>query len=201
MDYIKLAARQPEIMDCERYKRSAVIVPIVNKGGTEHILFEVRTDTIKRQPGEICFPGGGMEDTDRDSRDTALREASEELGLSREKMSIIAPLDIVITPFDLMIYPYICRMPDHDAINPNDREVKEIFCVPIDYFLLNKPKTYYVSVKVVPSKDFPYDLIPGGDNYKWRTSQYPEYFYTYGGHVIWGLTARILLNFLQLSGA
>lgn len=201
MDYMKLAGREPKIMDYDRYFRSAVTVPIVNIDGADHILFEVRSDTIKRQPGEISFPGGAMEDTDKDSMETALRETSEELGLPRKAMSIIAPLDIVITPFNLMIFPYICKISDYNAINPSSEEVKEIFCVPIDYFILNEPKTYYVSVKVVPSADFPYNLIPNGDNYKWRTSQYPEHFYVYKGYVIWGLTARILLNFLELSGA
>ncbi|MDI6600388.1 MAG: CoA pyrophosphatase [Thermoanaerobacteraceae bacterium] len=199
MDYMKLAGRKPKIMDYDRYFRSAVTVPIVNIDGVDHILFEVRSDTIKRQPGEISFPGGGMEESDQDSMETAVRETIEELGLSRDDIQLIAPLDVVITPFNLIIYPYVGKILTPDAIRPNTDEVKEVFYVPMDYFVKNKPNTYYVSVKVVPSADFPYRLIPNGDNYKWRTSQYPEHFYIYNDYVIWGLTARILLNFLTLS--
>ncbi|TZE82865.1 NUDIX hydrolase [Calorimonas adulescens] len=200
MDLIKLAGRKPDIMDSERYFKSAVTVPVVNIDGVDQILFEVRSDTIKRQPGEISFPGGGMEKTDSCSMETAIRETTEELGISKEDIQIIAPLDIVITPFNLIIYPYVGRILNPGIIKPNADEVKEVFYVPIDFFVKNKPNTYYVTVKVEPTADFPYHLIPYGNNYRWRTGQYPEHFYQYKDHVIWGLTARILLNFLTLSG-
>lgn len=199
MDYMNLAGRKPEIIDCDNFFKSAVMLPIANIDGKECILFEVRADTIKRQPSEICFPGGGMEDTDKGSMDTAERETSEELGLTRRQMDIIAPLDIVITPFNFMIFPYIGKISDYKSINPSAQEVKEVFSVPIDFFKQNKPKVYHVSIKMDPPDDFPYNLIPGGYQYKWHTSEYPEYFYIYNEYVIWGLTARILINFLRLT--
>ena len=56
-----LKKREPKLIDMELYHRSAVVVPLVEKNGDYQVLFEVRSKGLKRQPGEICFPGGGCE--------------------------------------------------------------------------------------------------------------------------------------------
>ena len=78
----------------------------------------------------------------------------------------------------------------------NKDEVDHIFLVPLDYLLKYDPLEYVNTIGVNRCDDFPFDLI-GNPTYKFRTSPYPTQFYIYNDYVIWGLTAKILNNFLN----
>ena len=80
----KLLLHTPKIMGSEQYTRYAVLLPLVKKEDGIHILFEERALTLKRQPGDICFPGGKVDVDDANEEYTAIRETIEELGLKRE---------------------------------------------------------------------------------------------------------------------
>lgn len=192
-----LKGRTPQILGHERFFKSAVLLPLVEYQGEECVLFEERSRFLVRQPGEICFPGGRIEKTDTTSEAAAVRETCEELGLTPEDIEVIAPLDILVAPFNSVIYPFLCRIEDHDRIHPN-HEVESLLYVPLQYLLAAEPIFNYISVKLTPSEDFPYELIPNGTQYDWKSGIYPEYFYKWQGYVIWGLTARILRHFLDL---
>ena len=51
-----------------------------------------------------------------------------------------------------------------------------------------------MGIKVQIPRSFPFELIPNGEAYNWRSGTYPVYFYSYNGRIIWGITARILKN-------
>ncbi|AMA71868.1 NUDIX hydrolase [Aneurinibacillus thermoaerophilus] len=178
--------------------RAAVMIPLVEKDGKLHVLFEVRARTLKRQPGEICFPGGKIEDGDVSEQDAAVRETCEELGLVREDIQVIETLGILIPPYSSSIYSFIGKIHDYRKISPNKNEVEEIFYVPLDFFLEKEPDVHYIHLAVKPEENFPFELIPQGKNYKWRSSRLPEFFYQYDGRIIWGLTARILYEFITI---
>lgn len=197
--YGLLKGREPNILGHESMEKSAVTVPLVNHQGEVKVLFEERAMTLNRQPGEICFPGGAVEPLDRDPAQAAIRETCEELGINRNAIELIAPLDLLVTPYNAIIYPYLCEIKDYSMINPNHREVKSVFCVPIDFFRKAHPLVHDVGVALRPSEDFPFDLIPGGKSYNWRSGTYRVYFYVYEGRLIWGMTARILTHFLALA--
>ncbi|XP_032925464.1 peroxisomal coenzyme A diphosphatase NUDT7-like isoform X2 [Catharus ustulatus] len=72
--------------------RAAVLLPLVVRRGRLHLLLTVRSMQLRRSPGEVCFPGGKREATDKDDIDTALREAKEEVGLQPEKVDVICRL-------------------------------------------------------------------------------------------------------------
>lgn len=190
--------RSANVLGHEQMRISSVLLPLLEKEDQLHVLFQVRGKQLRSQPGEICFPGGGVEQQDKNEAETAIRETCEELGLKRNQIKIIAPLDLCITPFHLMIYPYVGVILEPDAIRPNDFEVEEVFTVPLDYLLNYEPKLHPVHLQMRPDDSFPYHLIPHGKSYKWRTGKVPEYFYFYDKYVIWGITARILTNFIQL---
>jgi 8-oxo-dGTP pyrophosphatase MutT (NUDIX family) len=162
------------------------------------ILFEKRSAQLKHQPGEICFPGGGIKSTDRGTGVAAVRETCEELGLESEDLELIAPLDILVTPFNAVIYPYVGYIKDFIKIIPNKDEVEEVFYVPVKYLLDYKPLYNNMAFKIDISADLPYHLIPQGRDYQFREVNYPVYFYIWQNWVIWGMTARILNHFLQL---
>ena len=74
---------------------------------------------------------------------------------------------------------------------------KSHFLKIISYLLENDPCLYNNEVKVIPNENFPYDIIPNKENYKFSTSNYRVLFYKYENYVIWGITAKILENFLE----
>jgi coenzyme A diphosphatase NUDT7 len=178
--------------------RAAVMIPLVEKEGQLHVLFEVRARTLKRQPGEICFPGGKIDKDDANEQAAAVRETCEELGLKEEDVQVIESLGILIPPYSSSIYSFVGKIHDYTKISPNKSEVEEVFYVPLSFFLEKEPDVHYIELAMKPDEDFPFELIPRGKNYKWRTARLPEFFYQYEGRIIWGLTARILYEFVSI---
>lgn len=195
-DLKKLDNRKGNISDCDSYKQFSVLVPIVESPEGPSLLFEVRSETLNRQPNEICFPGGRIEASE-DSIRAAIRETSEELLLSGDKISILGELDILITPFNTLIYPFTGILTDYKGtFNPD--EVKEIFTVPLSFLREAEPLCHYIDVELMPGDDFPYEMIQQGIDYPWRQGRYPVYFYVYNERIIWGITARIIKNLIDI---
>ncbi|MFK9092871.1 NUDIX hydrolase [Bacillus salipaludis] len=194
----KLKGHTPKILGSERFSKYAILLPLLQKEDGIHVLFEVRSLELRSQPGEICFPGGKIDSQDLDEMDAAIRETVEELGIIKEEITEIYPLDYMISPFGMILYPFVGYINRPDEIHPNPMEVGEIFTVPLTYLIKNSPEIYRIHFKAVPEGDFPYDLIPGGEKYNWRTRESEEYFYRYGDRAIWGLTARILAHFIEM---
>ncbi|MED4203994.1 CoA pyrophosphatase [Neobacillus mesonae] len=194
----KLKQHTPSILGSREYSKYAVMVPLIQKNDGIHVLFEVRSLQLRRQPGEICFPGGRIDPEDRDERAAAIRETMEELGIDERDISEVYPLDFMVSPFGMLIYPFAGFICEQEKIKINPLEVGEVFTVPLEFFMNNKPEIHHVEFKVIPQQNFPYDLVVGGKNYKWRTRGIEEYFYIYEDKVIWGMTARILAHFVEL---
>ncbi|WP_188455519.1 NUDIX hydrolase [Virgibacillus oceani] len=194
----KLGNHAPSILGSADFRKYAVLLPLIQKGDAIHVLFEIRSQNLRRQPGEICFPGGRMENKDTSFQDTALRETTEELGISLKQISDVYPLDYVVSPFGMIIHPFAGMITNPEIINPNPTEVAEVFTVPLSFFQNTSPKYHYVYLQMVPEENFPFELIAGGQNYNWRTGKIEELFYIYDDKVIWGLTAKILSHFIDV---
>jgi 8-oxo-dGTP pyrophosphatase MutT (NUDIX family) len=195
----RLSGRRPGIVDESAYLISAVLLPLVHEGGRDHVLFEVRSKELNRQPGEICFPGGRVENGERpDPLLAAIRETEEELGISHRSIEVLGPLDVLVTPLGTMVYPYVGRL-DISQIKPSPLEVEEVFLAPIDFFLETPPYVTHVEVATRYNKDFPLEKVPPIYKEGWQArTSYPMYFYEYQDYFIWGLTCRILHNFLGI---
>ncbi|WKA54710.1 NUDIX hydrolase [Planococcus shixiaomingii] len=194
----KVKMRTPSILGNEDFSKFAVLLPLIEKEGEIHVLFEVRSYNLRSQPGEICFPGGRIDSQDETEKDTALRETTEELGITREDIFDVFPLDYIVSPFGMMVYTYAGFIDPATQFTPNPPEVDSLFTVPLAFFLETKPKVYRINFDVQPEESFPYNLIVGGENYNWRTRKVDEYFYIYEDKVIWGLTAKILTHFVEI---
>ncbi len=194
----KLASRDPGIMGIENFKQSAVLIPLVKLDGEIHVLFEVRSMHLRRQPGDICFPGGRIDPEDNSPMDCAIRETTEELGITYNQISDVTPIDYVVADMGRVIYPFVGKISGVSNIAPNESEVGEVFYVPLSFFKETEPESYLVNVKVFPEENFPFNLIVGGEKYNWNTRHVEELFYRYEDRVIWGLTAKILRHFLKL---
>ncbi len=192
-----LASRTRGIMGQENAVKTAVLIPLLQQKNGWSILFEKRAKTLRRQAGEICFPGGHVEKTDPDEQYTALRETSEELGILANEIEIVGPLDIFVSLTGLMIYPYVGII-HSEKLEPNSAEVDELFTITLSELLAYHPSVYDILLAAVPPADFPYHLIPQGKNYPFRQEHRQQWFFELDGRIIWGLTARILVHFLEI---
>ncbi|MGP4081327.1 NUDIX hydrolase [Pseudalkalibacillus sp. R45] len=194
----KMNDHTPTIIGNKVLNHYAILLPLIQKEDGLHLLFEVRSLNMRRQPGEICFPGGRVDAQDEHPQDAAVREAKEELGITDEEITDVSPFDYMLSPFGMMVNTYVGFINCSDAdIEPNPAEVEEVFTVPLSFFKNTPPKIHYVNFEVKPEDGFPFHLIANGEDYQWQTRKIEEYFYVYEGQVIWGLTARILHAFVE----
>jgi len=192
----QLEKQKKPILGQEDMNHYAVMIPLIEKDQTINILFEKRSHTLRRQPGEISFPGGKIENIDPTPMDTAIRETTEELGISKSQIEVIHEMDTYVHSHNMIIYPFVAHLHTSQfQLNPD--EVGEAFCIPIDFFFENPPEKYTIQLKVEPEESFPFQHIPGGKNYAWRHGYVVELFYLYDNYVIWGMTARILYHFIE----
>jgi 8-oxo-dGTP pyrophosphatase MutT (NUDIX family) len=194
----KLEEQRFRFIGEEQAFRSAVLIPLVQIDRDWHILFEVRSFNLRKQPGDISFPGGRV-DAEESPLQAALRETREELGIDPSKIEVIGELSPLVTSPSFVIYPYVATI-DYDVLQPsyNREEVEEVFTIPIKWFLNYKPYSHLVQLKIVPPPDFPFEKIVNGKEYKWRTREMEEWFFDYEQYTIWGLTARILKHFIEI---
>lgn len=193
----KVKGRVPKPLDVE-YKY-AVLVPMININGRWELIYEVRAKGLKRQPGEISFPGGEVEKGET-YKEAAVRETIEELNIKNENINVIGELDYLVSYSNITIHSFLATINDInvDNIAPGKDEVDHIFTVPIDFFIKNEPKVYYLDLHTVIGGDFPYNLIPGGVNYNWQIGKHSVYFYNYKEYVIWGYTAKMTKHFIDI---
>lgn len=173
---------------------SAVLIPIIQQNGEPHILFKVRTSHI-RQGGEICFPGGRVEDSET-PEEAAVWETCEELCVQRDSIRIIAPM-FSTSRGDLQILSYLGEIKEYHNTWSTD-EVERTFLLPLSWLLEHDPLTAHGKLKVSLDESFPYHLIPRGRDYPFASASREYYFYQTEHGVIWGLTASILQKSIAL---
>lgn len=176
-------------------KEFSVLIPVVELKEGPALLYEVRGKTIL-QPGDVCFPGGKMEEGE-DVFETALRETEEEIGLSREKIEVLGRFDSLLEVNRVRLHTVVGLIKEESLKDLSlNYEVSETFLVPLKYLEENKPD-YFKQEIIQDPTNFPY-LEHGIDpNYKWRKAHQDMYFWHYEGHTIWGLTASITEWFLN----
>jgi 8-oxo-dGTP pyrophosphatase MutT (NUDIX family) len=188
--------RRPGIIGERNFSQYAVLVVLVETAEGPAFIFEKRAETLNRQPGEICFPGGRLE-AGETPLEAAIRETIEELLVDRQQIEILGPGDVFISPFNMMIYPFIAILQDY-RYGFSEEEVGDVFTVPVRFFQEHVPKKYLNHLSHEQPNDFPYECIPGGKNYPWVKGTYETNFYTYQGDVIWGMTACIIESTVEL---
>lgn len=111
------------------YKKSAVMILLADKQGETFVVFEERAHTLRHQPGDICLPGGKLEEGET-PKVTAIRETLEELNLELEDIEYIGEMDYFISPYGSIMYPFIAKLLKGE-IEPNQHEVDHVFYVPL----------------------------------------------------------------------
>jgi 8-oxo-dGTP pyrophosphatase MutT (NUDIX family) len=174
-----LSAHNKKHITCASRIQSAVLVPLFDKGGECHMLFTQRSNKVAYHKGQISFPGGAHSEADSGLLDTALRESWEEIGLKPEDAIVVGELDDIPTATSVFIIsPFVAIIPYPYIFTPNPNEIVDIFDVPISALMdkANFRQEYTIS------EDEPSSA----------------YVYEYDGRVIWGATARIVKQFLDI---
>jgi len=170
--------RKRRIVDAELVP-SAVLVPIYYHRGEYHLLFTKRTRQVKEHKGQVSFPGGAYQDGDGKLVNTALRECAEEIGLGAGDVEVLGELDDFATQAsNYVIAPFVAIIPWPYEFHLNEIETEALIEVPVSALLdMERPRqeTRLINGETVTS-----------------------FFYDYRGTVIWGATARILNQFLDI---
>lgn len=194
---VKIKNRIPGPTRLQRY--FSVLIPLLELQGELHLVYEMRSANLATQPGQICFPGGGIEKGEEFS-EAAIRECSEELLIPSTKIELLGESDYLLTPFNFTIYAFVGRLKLNSLteIKANSYEVAEVFTVPLKYFLNNPAEKYTAVLKSEFDSDFPYHLLPQGKKYNPRRGDYQIYFYRYQDKIIWGITAELTKKFIDI---
>lgn len=176
----------------------AVLALLTEIDGELHFILNKRAAGVN-QPGDICFPGGHREEGET-LKETALRETEEEIGIARKDIRLLGKSDFMLTIYRGMIQPYIGYIPYEvfQTATPNPNEVEEIFTVPLRFFLKTEPERHDTVWEVMESTDFPYEKIEGGRNYPFSKGKATQLFYEYHGRIIWGFTAQVIRNIIEI---
>lgn len=136
----RLSQRDRHIIEAKSLKSSAVLVPIVKKPAGLELLFTKRTETVEHHKGQISFPGGAANETDRSPADTALRESSEEIGLDRSAVTILGMMDDLQTPSGFIVTPVVGFIEQLPLLTINSDEVAEVIFIPMKLFFDDRKK-------------------------------------------------------------
>tara|TARA_Y100000590_G_scaffold470304_2_gene663479 strand:+ start:16193 stop:16801 length:609 start_codon:yes stop_codon:yes gene_type:complete len=161
----------------DNLRPSAVVLPILFRENQIYIVFNKRSQFVEFHKGEICFPGGGKDDSDVDLTQTALRETKEEMGIDTDSINLIGTMTPTVTRTGFAIKPYVGIIPDNYPYKPFIREVEEIIEVPISH-LLNSENIRIETTLTINGLE-------------------TTFSYKYDSHLIYGATARILSQFLE----
>lgn len=162
----------------EDFKRSSVIMPLFLDNGIPHMLLTLRTEKVKDHQRQISFPGGTLKENEP-LLETALRELYEEIGVRKDEVKILGELDEIFTLTYYRIKPYVGFIDYPREFNISRDEIEELIFVRIEDLL--KKENFRKEIKG-----------------NFLGEPYPVYFFTIGDINIWGATAKIIKNFLEV---
>ncbi len=192
-----LKQHKPTLIGLPEAKKAAVCIPLIETESGYDILFEVRSAGIGSQPGDICFPGGSLEEGET-TEEAAIRETMEELQIERDRIEVLGLMDVFGGGSGMLyVYPYAALLSGYEGTFSPD-EVERVFTVPLAFFLTHEPEVYHTRLTVHPEEGFPYARIQGGREYGWRERREEVLFYPYEEETIWGMTAKILAAFVKI---
>ena len=171
---------------------AAVLMPLVMRDELM-LLLTLRTTNLSTHSGQIALPGGRTDDTDVDAADTALREATEEIGLPRTHVEVLGTLPIYVTGTAYIITPVVALVTPGFVLQPNPGEVADVFEVPLAYLM--NPANHRRHAVEFDGVMREWLSMPYSDSSVLQDNgQSPERF-------IWGATAGMLRNLYRFLSA
>ncbi len=174
----RLAERPRQTLPAGTLREAAVLVPILAPA-PERLVLTVRHAALPTHAGQISFPGGKRETSDVDAAAAAIREAHEELAISSADVDVLGFLDDVPTPSGFLITPVIAHIADRAVLTAHPGEVAEVLTPTL--WELARPELHTES---------------GERRFMGHTYRMHEY--QWNDHRIWGATARMIYQLLEL---
>jgi len=173
-----LNSRTPRTITENGHKPAAVLVPIQERPDGEYLVLTRRADNLPTHKGQIAFPGGRVDPRDADATETALRECSEEIRIGADCVRVLGRLDDFTAGYGLVVTPVVGVIPARCEFRLDPAETTDIASVPIS--------------SLMAQANFVRDaqLSPGGQ---------PSYHFYVNGWDVWCVTARIIVQFLELA--
>lgn len=160
-------------MDDIDFRQAAVLVAIIDKPEPS-VIFTRRPMHMKKHAGQIAFPGGKMEASDKDATQAAFREAEEEIGLDAKFLDVLGYLDVYHIGSGYKICPVVVKVSSGFELRADPNEVEEIFEVPLDFLMAEQHLKIH--------------------NKQWLGRMRQYYAIEYNDYLIWGATAGMLNN-------
>ena len=169
-----------DVDDPTRLKCAAVLIPLVLEREDWHILYTRRTHRVESHKGQVSFPGGGCDEGETSSDQTALREAHEEIGILPTAVRLLGRIADMITITNYRVTPVVGVVEWPAVLQLNEQEVERVFTVPLSW--LANPRNRWE----LPFPGNRRDVVV---------------FHPYDGELVWGATARMTVQFLDAIGA
>jgi 8-oxo-dGTP pyrophosphatase MutT (NUDIX family) len=176
----KLAGRKPNRAARRELRPAAVLMPLVTMPDDYHVLLTRRSALLSRQPGDISFPGGAIDEDDESALAAALRESEEEVGLEARDVEILGQMDEHETVTGFRITPFVGVVSGPYSFRAN-HEVEELILAPLT--ALRSPGSLQV------------------EHRQYRGRRIPVYHFLYEDYDIWGITGRLIKELLELIPA
>ena len=167
------------LTDETRVKCAAVLVPLVWHDEEWHLLYPRRTDKVESHKGQVSFPGGACDDGETTPEQTALREAEEEIGINPKDVKVLGRLANMITITYFRVTPVVGVVKWPNVFRVGEHEVARVFTIPLGW--LANPSNRWQFER----SDLKRSLIA---------------YHPYDGELLWGATARMTVDFLNILG-
>jgi 8-oxo-dGTP pyrophosphatase MutT (NUDIX family) len=167
----QVAKNMADILAGKPFRPAAVLMPIVAHDAPTFLLTR-RAEKLATHSGQVAFPGGRIDEGDRDPADAAMREAMEEIGLARELITPLGYLEPYLSGTGFRIVPVVALVRPGFTLHLNPSEVVDAFEVPFDFLM--SPDNHL------------------RHNREWRGLIRSYYAMPYGEHYIWGATAGMI---------
>jgi 8-oxo-dGTP pyrophosphatase MutT (NUDIX family) len=172
-----LKSRTPKNFAGDHYTLAAVLMPIQERTDGDYFVLTKRAEQLNHHRGQVAFPGGRVDNNDRNELAAALRESNEEIGIAPSDVRVLGRLDQVTAAYNFIVTPYIGIIPPSYEFRVNPEETAAVFTVPIAALL--EPRSLTIGDR----------LSSHGE---------PIYHFYIDGWDIWGATARMIVQFLEL---
>ena len=163
--------------NAETPKCAAVLVPLLREAGEWRLLFTRRTDRVESHKGQVSFPGGACDDGETTPEQTALREAWEEIGIEPNQVRALGRLNPMLTISSYRVTPVVGVIPWPTVFKPAQAEVARIFTIPLAWLAERSNR--------------------------WEFNMFGRdhsviVYHPFDGEILWGATARMTVDFLEI---
>jgi 8-oxo-dGTP pyrophosphatase MutT (NUDIX family) len=172
-----LQSRLPKNLTDAHHKPAAVLMPIQVRNDGEYFVLTKRAEQLSHHRGQVAFPGGRVDADDEGELAAALRECNEEIGIDPADVQVLGRLDQVTAAYDFVVTPFVGLIPASYEFRVNPEETAAVF-------------TISIAALMNPSH------VTVADHLSWHGE--PVYHFYIDGWDIWGATARMIVQFLEL---